>query len=123
LNVRHGSPVQEQDFQQFFKLLSGHPYLTRKALYTMVTEKMDWKRLDRNAVEDHGPFGDHLRRYHWLLRNESDLSEVLKEVIRSGRCIDDIACFRLLRAGLVKGRGDRYKCRNDLYRKYFKEKL
>jgi hypothetical protein len=123
LNARHGSPVKEADFQEFFDLLSGHPYLIRKALYTLVIEEMDWFEFAQNALEDHGPFGDHLRRYHWLLRNEPDLQEALKQVIRSSRCTDDMARFRLLRAGLVKSGGDICKCRNLLYHQYFKEKL
>jgi hypothetical protein len=123
LNVRHGSPVKEVDFSQFFDLFSGHPYLTRKALYTLVTEEMDWKTLARIATDDQGPFGDHLRRYHWLLRNEPELRDAFKEVIQSDRCGDDMALFRLLRRGLIKSAGDVCKCRNDLYRKYFEEKL
>ena len=123
LNALHGSPVRESDFPQFFELFSGHPYLTRKALYTLVTERMGWDSLNASAGEDQGPFGDHLRRYHWLLRNEPDLRTALKEIIRSSRCSNDMTRFRLLRAGLVKGEGDICMCRNDLYRKYFKDKL
>jgi hypothetical protein len=40
LNQRHSSPVLEADFPQVMELLSGHPYLTRKALYTMVSDRL-----------------------------------------------------------------------------------
>jgi hypothetical protein len=123
LNQRHGSPVKEKDFPEFLKLLKGHPYLTRKALYTLVTERWSWDDLVRAVHEEHGPFGDHLRRYHWLLRDEPDLREALKQVVRQGHCSDELALFRLLRAGLVKGSGDVCKCRCDLYRMYFEDKL
>ena len=123
LNRRHGSPVQEGDFAQFMELLSGHPYLTRKALYTMVTERLAWTELVRVAPTDHGPFGDHLRHTHWMLRGEPDLQAALQQVIRHDQCADEKAFFRLLRAGLVKGSGGVCKCRCDLYRLYFQDKL
>jgi len=123
LNRRHGSPVKEGDFPHLMKLLSGHPYLTRKAFYTLVSQRCTWADLVRVAATDHGPFGDHLRHHHWLLRDEPDLREALRQVIRHDHCQDDIAFFRLLRAGLVKGSGDVCTCRCDLYRMYFEDKL
>jgi len=123
LNRRHGSPVKEGDFPQLMELLSGHPYLTRKALYTLVTERWTWADLVRVAVTDPGPFGDHLRHHHWLLRDESDLRKALKQVVDHNRCTDEMAFFRLLRAGLVKGSGDVCTCRCGLYSMYFKDKL
>ena len=120
---RHGSPVNEADFPRLVELLSGHPYLTRKALYTLITERMTWAELTKIATSDQGPFGDHLRRHHWLLRDSQDLREALKQVIRHNRCTDETALFRLLRAGLVKGSGDVYTFRCDLYRRYFSDKL
>jgi hypothetical protein len=125
LNWRHGSPVQETDLARLMNLLNGHPYLTRKALYTLVTEGMTIDDLLRVAATDQGPFGDHLRRLQWLLRGEHqrDLREALKQIIQRERCVDDELFFRLLRAGVVKGSGDVCKCRCDLYRLYLKDKL
>jgi hypothetical protein len=123
LNRRHGSPVGKCDFPQLIDLLGGHPYLTRKALYTLVTEHMTWAELMQVAPTDHGPFSDHLRYHHWLLHDKPDLREALKQVIHYNRCSDDMRFYRLLRAGLVKGSGNVCKCRCDLYRMYFEDKL
>jgi len=123
LNWRHGSPLKERDLPQLMELLSGHPYLTRKALYTLVTERLAWVDLMRAAATDQGPFGDHLRHSHWLLRDKPDLREALRQVVHHNHCDDEVAFFRLLRAGLVKGSGDVCKCRCDLYRMYFEGKL
>ena len=123
LNQRHGSPVGEKDLPALKELLNGHPYLTRKALYTLVTERRTWDDLVRAAPTDQGPFSDHLRRYHWVLRDEPDLREALRQVVRQNRCPDDIALFRLLQAGLVKGSGEVCQCRCELYTRYFKDKL
>jgi hypothetical protein len=43
--------------------------------------------------------------------------------MRHNRCADEMAFFRLLRAGLVKGSGEVCKCRCGLYRMYFEGKL
>lgn len=123
LNRRHGSPVSDDDLPQMMTLLRGHPFLTRQALYTMVTENLTWADLGRHATSDHGPFGDHLRHQYWTIRDKPQLKEALKEIVVSGRCSDDLALFRLLRAGLVRGSGDAFTCRCELYEHYFKDKL
>jgi len=99
------------------------PYLTRKALYTLVTERCAWADLARVAATDRGPFSDHLRHNFWLLRNEPGLKAALKQIVNDNHCEDEMAFFRLLRAGLVKGCGEVCHCRCDLYRMYFKDKL
>ena len=123
LNRRHGSPVAEVDFADWMALLGGQPYLTRKALYTLVSENLSWSDLTHVATLDHGPFGDHLRRHHWLLREEPELRQAFKQVVDESQYSDEMALFRLLQAGLVKGSGEAYVCRCELYRMYFKDKL
>ncbi|MBI1881764.1 MAG: AAA-like domain-containing protein [Chloroflexi bacterium] len=124
LNQRHGSPVQESDLPQLMGLLNGHPYLTRQALYTMVvTQGLTWEELHRQAFDEKGPFGQHLRHQYRLLRDEPVLKEALKQVIRQKNCADDRALYRLLKAGLIKGSGEEYTCRCGLYERYFKDKF
>ena len=123
LNLRHGRPIADRDLPHAQDLLNGHPYLTRKALYTLVTDKITWADLTRVAADEQGPFGDHLRRHFLLLRNEADLRSALEQVIRDHRCDDDLAFFRLLQAGLVKGSGDIAQPRCGLYEVYFKDRL
>lgn len=81
LNRRHGSPVKEEEFLQLMELFGGQPYLARKALYTLACDRLTWVELVRVAPLDHGPFGDHLRHHHWLLRDEPGLRKALKQVI------------------------------------------
>ena len=123
LNRKHGSPMREADLPAFVALLGGQPYLTRKALYTLVTEKMNWAELVKSAPTDSGPFNDHLRHHYWLLRNEPQLRDALKGIIKQSQCRDDILFHRLLQAGLVKGSGDVCECRCGLYASYFRDKL
>ncbi len=89
----------------------------------MVARPLAWDDLVREAASDHGPFGDHLRHHLWLLRDEPVLREGLRQIIHHDRCEDDMTFFRLLRAGLVKGSGAVCRCRCELYRMYFEDKL
>ncbi|MCP4424626.1 MAG: toll/interleukin-1 receptor domain-containing protein [Chloroflexi bacterium] len=120
LNRRHGSPVPTRHIPDLMKLLNGHPYLTRKFFYALLTEK---RNLMDVVASDDGPFGDHLRRLHWALHDQPELRAALKQIIRNGRCHNQTALHRLLRAGLVKGSGDAYACRCNLYQYYFESKL
>ncbi len=123
LNWKHGKAVKSTELGEFMELLSGHPYLTRKALYTMVTQELSWPDFLKIVDTDLSPFGDHLR-HHWLLVNDKPgLPDALREVISAERCSNEIAAIRLVKAGLIKKVGKQYLCRCGLYRNYFKEKL
>jgi hypothetical protein len=123
LNHRHNSPVSQEQFAELMALLNGHPYLTRKALYTLVMERPSWHEFSHLAATDIGPFADHLRHQLWLLRDEPTLVAALKEVMTHQTCHDEMARFRLLRAGLINATGDVCTCRCDLYQRYFVDKL
>lgn len=124
LNERYHSPLNEHDVPALMDLLGGHPYLTHKALYLMVTEKIVWDELTRIACTESGPFGDHLLHYLWLLRDEPQLTDALKRVITDGQCLDQADYYRLLRAGLIRGPSKRScTCRCQLYEMYLKDRL
>jgi serine/threonine protein kinase len=123
LNLRHGAPLNHAELPQMLALLNGHPYLTRLALYTMVTQKIPWAALQQQAPLDNGPFGEHLRHQYRILSDKPALKNALKDIISHNCCPDEKSLFRLLQAGLIKGSGDIYACRCDLYRHYFEDKL
>jgi hypothetical protein len=123
LNQRYGTPVQEDDLPKLMKLINGHPYLTRKALYTMAVRKLTWADLARLATADNSPFADHLNHQFNLLSNNPDLKKVLNQVLHSKRRLTEQALSPLLRAGLVKKIGQAYMLRCELYRLYFEPRL
>lgn len=124
LNQRHGAPIEEDTIPQLMSLLNGHPFLTRMALYTLVTQGLTWQTLVGLAHADHGPFGDHLRHHFRLLQDKQDIKQALTEIIQHNRCTcDEMSFFRLQRAGLVKGEIESCACRCDLYRIYFEGML
>ena len=123
LNHRHGDPLKDNANEAFFELFGGHPYLTRKALYLLVSEGWTWENLHRSSADNQGPFADHLRRQLWFIQEDNTLREALRQVLHHNKCDNDKVLWRLLRAGLVKGIGDLYYCRCRLYEEYFREHL
>lgn len=123
LNRRHGSPVRDGDLPHLMNLLHGHPFLTRRALYVMVVEGVTWGELTRSAATDRGPFGNHLRHQYRIIGDKPKLKKALEEIVHTNRCSDEMALFRLLRAGLVRRGGSVYTCRCSLYEQYFRGKL
>lgn len=104
LNQRHDSPLAgAEEVERFLHLVGGHPYLVRQGLYAMTTGKFSVAHLEAIAADDTGPFGDHLRRHLWVLRDNDRLRKALRLVV-SGRGCDDEDDFQRLRAaGLIEG--------------------
>jgi hypothetical protein len=124
LNHRYRSPLQEAELPDFMDDLNGHPYLTQKALYTMVTQSLTWSQLAQVAPTESSPMGDHLRRYLWLISQEPELSQALKQIIAHGRSPNEAAYYRLFRAGLIQGTDSKScQCRCRLYERYLKARL
>jgi hypothetical protein len=123
LNHLHGAPLADSDLPRLMTILNGHPYLTRKALYTLVVEGVTWAELTKIATTDASPFGDHLRRYLWLLYDKPELTDAMKSIIRDGTCPDEALFYRLYRAGLVKGSSKACTCRCLLYEAYLQRRL
>lgn len=125
LNQRHGSPVKENELTDFMRLLGGHPYLTRQALYTMVDQSLSWADFTRIASTEQGPFGSHLRTYLLLLSERPGLVEGMRGVLLMERCTDATLLYRLSAAGLIRETDTDGGCvpRNGLYAEYFGAKL
>jgi hypothetical protein len=124
LNRRYHAPLDDSQLPALADLLGGHPYLTSRALYTLVTEDLGWNQLVQIAASQKSPFSDHLRRYLWLLRDKPQLTDALRQIISRGRCPDQVAFYRLMQAGLVQGADSQScACRCKLYEMYLKDKL
>jgi hypothetical protein len=123
LNHRHGAPLADDEIARLMRMLNGHPYLTHKAIYTLVVERMTWAELTKIAATDASPFGDDLRPYLWLLHDKPELTDAIKSVIRHGTCPDEALFYRLYRAGLVTGSSKACTCRCLLYEVYLKQRL
>ncbi len=123
LNRRHNFPFDANSFQQLLRLLGGHPYLVRKALYLVASGQITPTELFTNATAASGPFGDHLRRLLSLLYDKQELIQGLQLVISQNICPDMQIFWRLRGAGLVRSSGQSALPRCQLYAEYFRENL
>lgn len=123
LNQRHDTPLTPGDEQHLMTILSGHPYLVRRALYLVASKRLSVTELFSQASDERGPFGDHLRYHLFRFHGKKDLIEGMQQVISKNICTDDLVFFRLRGAGLVKHEGRSVVPRCQLYAIYFREHL
>ena len=123
LNRRHVEPLKNADLEKLSRLLGGHPYLTRKALYLLASKRVPFDGLLATACEDDGPFGDHLRNHLFRMSDYPELKSGLMEAIKHQRIADERVFFRLRGAGLVRRVGNEELPRNPLYAEYFGKRL
>ncbi len=123
LNQRHGNTLLPEQVAKISELLGGHPYLTRKALYLVAGKRATFDDIVKDASEDEGPFGDHLRNHLFRMSDHQELKSALLQVIKYHRCADDHIFFRLRGAGLVRRVGNDVLPRNALYAEYFGKRL
>jgi len=123
LNQRHGTALNSDELQKLMRLLGGHPYLTRRALYLVASKRITAADLFVKATQDRGPFGDHLRYHLFRLIGKDDLIQGLRQVLNNKRCPDERIFFRLRGAGLVRHEGGNELPRCQLYADYFRVHL
>ena len=123
LNHRHHSPLNKAELDQLYELVRGHPYLTRKALYTVTSHQLNAEELFSKATDERGPFGDHLHHHLFRMREQYDLIDGLKEVLYSNSCSNEFTYYRLRGAGLVRRVDLKVYPRCKLYEEYFKKHL
>jgi hypothetical protein len=116
---RYGARV---DLTELMNLVSGHPFLVRKALSTI--RRTRCTVADLASVSDDSPFREHLQFLLEPLHSTAALREAMKQVLDRGACESEKAFQRLLGAGLVKGSSrDAVAPRCELYRSYFRKHL
>jgi hypothetical protein len=125
LNRRYGSPLPDAAaLDRFFHLVSGHPFLVRRALHEMVTQRLDVGALEAQADLDEGIFGDHLRRMLMVLARDPALTDVVRGILVGAPCPTPESFYRLRSAGLITGSSPNdVRPRCELYATYLKRRL
>ena len=123
LNRRHQLPLNEAEEQRLFDLLNGHPYLVRRALYLVASQRISAADLFAQSIEDRGPFGDHLRNHLFRLHDKAELIRGMRTVLDDSAYQDERVFFRLRGAGLVRKEGSAVVPRCQLYADFFKDRL
>lgn len=104
LNQRYGSPLRDQsEINQFYDLVGGQPYLTRRGLHELAAHNLRLSDLVTSAAADDGPFGDHLRRLLVSLAEDASLHEAVKGMLGQRHSATPEIFYRLRSSGLVAG--------------------
>jgi hypothetical protein len=124
LNRRYGSPLPDRTaLDRFAGVVGGQPYLAHYGLYWLAANGRTVVDLETEAAEDHGPFGEHLRRMRILLADVPELASALRELSRGGTTSPS-AFYRLRSGGVLSGsspRDARWRC--PLYAAYLEKHL
>jgi hypothetical protein len=120
LNEAYGALLEQPQVSALWKLVAGHPYLTRLAFYRLTSpDPVPFDTLMRTADDERGPFGDHLRALLSRLHRKTALIDGLRQVIARGTAPTDDAYYRLQGAGLVRRDEGRVVAANALYASFF----
>ena len=125
LNQRYGSPLKDPaELDAFFRLLGGHPFLTRRGLHELANRRMGFDLLSTQAANDDGIYGEHLRRILVLLAKDPVLTDVVRAVLKGQPCPSPESFYRLRSAGVITGNSmSDCRPRCDLYASYLKRHL
>jgi len=103
LAVKHGILLKNNDISKIYMSIGGHPYLVRRAFYEMANNHLNFEELMDNETLGESPFGDHLRRSLWNLKEDKNLVDAMSNILNEKNCKDDRICYLLQAAGLIKG--------------------
>jgi len=120
LNERYGNPIKRRsDLEALHFLLSGHPFLTRRALDQVASGAMTFHTLIETADRDDGPFGDHLKRILVAVSQVPEVMAAVQTSLDSLPMADSDAMHRLVAAGILREvYGNRATIACDLYAQY-----
>jgi serine/threonine protein kinase len=125
LNARYGSPVKDpRELAQFYALLGGQPYLTRRGLHELTSHNLSFSEFESKAAHDEGPFGDHLRRILVSLAQDQNLCDAMKGLLSGRPASSPELFYRLRSSGVVTGESARLmRTRCRLYEIYLSRHL
>lgn len=123
LNRRHGLPFDPKQAMELMKLLNGHPFLVRQAMYLVANKIITPEELFARAIDDDGPFADHLRYRFYKIYDKAELVQAVKKIIKGHKCNDDRMSYKLQALGLLKLENRKIVFRCELYRRYFENLL
>ena len=123
LAALHGlSPSQIEPISE---LIGGHPYLVRLAFYNLASGATSIEQILQNAATDVGLFSKHLTTRLAKLEKDTELSTILRSLVNSPQPIrfDLATTAKLDGMGLILRTETGVKIRNELYRRYFQNRL
>ncbi|MBD2461267.1 AAA-like domain-containing protein [Oscillatoria sp. FACHB-1407] len=125
LAQRHGLTLSQSELAELMQLVSGHPYLLRRAFYHLAQQELTLAQLLETAATHAGIYRDHLHRHLRNLQEHPPLRTAFERVIQTSEPVEleQLLAFKLHSMGLVSLRGNYVVPSCELYRQYFKTHL
>ena len=111
--------------ESIIELVGGHPYLLRLAFYNLASGASSLEKIIQTAATDVGIFDQHLRTRLAMVEKDSELCKILRSLVNSPQPIrfDLATTAKLDGMGLILRTETGVKIRNELYRRYFQNRL
>ncbi|MBP0015968.1 MAG: AAA-like domain-containing protein [Cyanobacteria bacterium SBLK] len=108
--------------KRLMKMVGGHPYLIRLALYYIYQKKFTLEEILEKAPTDEGIYQKHLQRHLFVFENERNLAIVFKSILENkhSQAIPKRQQYKLKSMGLIKTENKAIIPRCNLYYQYFK---
>jgi len=122
---QHGLHWHSSQVEQLMRVVGGHPYLVRVALYHLAQQQLSLEKLLATAPTEAGIYGDHLRRHLWTLQQHPELAAAFAKVVIAKEPVEleSVLAFKLHSMGLVQLRGNKVMPNFELYRQYFSDRV
>lgn len=110
--------------EELIDVFGGHPFLIRKALFTIYSTGCTVAELVAGVFDSDSPFRDHLQILLAPLLTNPALNQAMGQAVHKGSCESERAFQGLLGAGLVRGYSrEAATPRCKLYRVFFSKRL
>ncbi|MDJ0697622.1 AAA-like domain-containing protein [Mastigocoleus sp. MO_188.B34] len=121
----HGLSWNEAIVKEMMKLIGGHPFLVRLAMYQVAAKNLKLEELLQSASTEAGIYSNHLRGYLQALQQSPNLAEAFNKVVNSSLPVElnSIGIYKLHSMGLVERQDNHVVPRCNLYREYFQRVL
>jgi transcriptional regulator with XRE-family HTH domain len=121
----HDLNWNDTQVEELMRMIGGHPYLVRLAMYHVSSVQVTLEQLLQEAATEAGIYSNHLRRQLEMLKKSPELALALKKVVTLPDPIelDSMQIYKLHSMGLVQRQNNYVTPRCNLYREYFRRVL
>ncbi|MBM0745468.1 AAA-like domain-containing protein [Phormidium sp. CLA17] len=111
--------------EELMRLVGGHPYLLRVAMYAVAHQTIAFEQVLEQAATELGVYSDHLRHLLEHLERYPELASAFSDVVMATTPVSlrSTLAFKLNSLGLATIVGNQVTPRCELYQQYFCERL
>lgn len=121
---RYGITLEQEQISQLKTQIGGHPYLVNQVIAFLYSDPDFQRATSLESLQM--IFNDHLNELWNQINSNIAMKQTLRSLVEINQPIrvdDDKAFFILNSIGVVIKENEKVRLRNDLYRKFFKQKF